>query len=74
LCDCHVRGALVAFLDCTCCMSSPRITLKVEVLLKTDSGHPKDAGVAIMGHHGKPWEFIISSLVFPLQSRQGALI
>ena len=26
-----------------------------ESKLKTDGGYPKDAGVTVVGHHGKPW-------------------
>ena len=32
------------------------VVLRVEFLLKTDGGYPRDAGVFFI-HDGKPWEF-----------------
>jgi len=52
-------------------------SLRVEFLLKTESGNPKDAGVALVDHPGKPWEFLsllhtlISSPVYALACSRG---
>ena len=37
-------------------VESPVLVLRVEFLLKTDGGYPRDAGVFFI-HDGKPWEF-----------------
>jgi len=45
------------FLLHTECVFSITHVVWVKILLKTDSGYPKDAGVTLVEHPGKPYEF-----------------